>query len=421
MFRSGFFSSLVVLGARACDTQAELEAMRKAIPQLHDGRGGMDLPKSTAVNVTLLPQNKGNESPACLDGSPYGYYYVPSKTKSTKWTISISGGGWCYNEDLCLSRASTDLGSSKNWKAAGCGCMNIRDNALPSDKDPIDHDCNCIYMPYGDGASFSGYRADPWPVPNSPGSTLYFRGIKNLDATIQQAFTLGMDKATDVVLTGGSAGGLSTFLHLDRLANSLKQVAPSVKVRGAPVVGYFLDHDNVKHDSNNYTAWMKYIYHMQNLTFGSDGGLTASCGSKYPQAPHYCFMSPHMNQVIQTPFFVFNSKFDSWQLANELQVNAAHGYAGFQKDVIAYGQDFDKQFQVVTTEQQNGGFITTCICHGCPWADLILDGSNAYQHYYSWTMAKATNHYHIDMRGPNGDGALNFSSCAAFSPVGAAQ
>jgi len=47
---------------------------------------------------------------------------------------------------------------------------------------------------------------------------------------------------------------------------------------------------------------------MQNLTFGSDGGLTAACQAKHPTEPGLCFMSPHMQDVIKTPFFVFNSK-----------------------------------------------------------------------------------------------------------------
>jgi hypothetical protein len=52
-----------------------------------------------------------------------------------------------------------------------CGCMNTDDQGLVND-------CNCIYMPYGDGASFSGYRKDPWPVPGT-NKTLMFRGKLN--------------------------------------------------------------------------------------------------------------------------------------------------------------------------------------------------------------------------------------------------
>ena len=95
----------------------------------------------------------------------------------------------------------------------------------------------------GDGASFSGFRKEVWPVPG--GGNLTFRGIKNLDATIEWAIAHGLDKASEFVLTGGSAGGLSTFLHSDRVAAKVQAAAPACKkILAAPVVGYFLDHDN---------------------------------------------------------------------------------------------------------------------------------------------------------------------------------
>ena len=190
----------------------------------------------------------------------------------------------------------------------------------------MDRNCNCIHLPYSDGASFSGYRAKPWPVPGT-NETVTFRGIKNFDAVVDFAMKHGMTNATEFVLTGGSAGGLSTFLHADRVASRLKAEAPKIReIRAAPVVGYFLDHDNFKHTTGfpggpnspqwstpgtgaNYTNWMKYVYSMQNLTFGQDGGLTQACQAKHPTEPWLCFMSPHMQDVIQTPFFMFNSKY----------------------------------------------------------------------------------------------------------------
>ena len=176
------------LVVHSCDTT---EALNKDIAtpfNSHNGLGSIletvdDLQNSAPL--TLLPQNAGDKSPACLDGSPYGFYFVPSTTNSTQWTISIEGGGWCYDEDLCYSRSKTPLGTSKNWAPkAGCGCMNTDENG------PVT-DCNCIYMPYGDGASFSGYRAKPWPVPGTNNETLTFRGIKNLDATVEWALAHG--------------------------------------------------------------------------------------------------------------------------------------------------------------------------------------------------------------------------------------
>ena len=250
--------------------------------------------------------------------------------------MSPLAGGWCYDEVDCLCRAGTSLGTNTVHKPVGsCGCIN------PKEDGTMVTDCNCIHMPYSDGASFAGYVPGNVSVPGMPGKSIQMRGIKNLDGVIQFALKNGMDKATEFVLTGGSAGGLSTFLHADRFAAALPAGA---KAHAAPVVGYFLDHSNFKHTSKgpnggtpntpgwaapgsptaaNYTMWMKYVYKMQGMTFSPDGktggGLTKACQAKHPDEPWLCFMSPHMQDVIETPFFMFNSKYDAWQLGNEFQ------------------------------------------------------------------------------------------------------
>lgn len=131
---------------------------------------------------------------------------------------------------LC-SRANTSLGSSKyDPPTDSCACVN------PNEDGSTD-DCNCVHLPYSDGASFAGFRAEPWAVPNST-QKIWFRGIKNFDGVLDFALAHGMKDATEVVITGGSAGGLSTFLHADRMANRVKAEAPSVKkIRAMPVVG----------------------------------------------------------------------------------------------------------------------------------------------------------------------------------------
>ena len=131
----------------------------------------------TPAPIQFLPQDKGDESPACLDGSRYGFYFRPSATNSTKWTISINGGGWCYDEIDCACRANSSLGSSKALTPTdNCACMNPREDGS------IDPHCNCLHLPYSDGASFSGYRAKPWAVPGMA-QQLTFRGIKNFDGS----------------------------------------------------------------------------------------------------------------------------------------------------------------------------------------------------------------------------------------------
>ena len=377
-------------------------------------------------------KDAGPDAAACLDGSPFGFYFQPSTTGSKKWTISINGGGWCYDEVDCYCRSKTRLGTSTVLPETGaCVCSN------PLEDGTVDENCNCLHLPYLDGASFAGYRADPWPVPENSdmgipaNASVYFRGIKNFDAVLDFAVAHGMNAADELVVTGGSAGGLSTFLHVDRAA---ARVPKGAKVRALPVVGYFLDHDNFNHtrgglpntaewstpgEGQNYTTWMKYIYSMQNLTFGGDGGLTAACREKHPDEPHLCFMSPHMQDAIETPFFMLNSKYDAWQLGNEFQ--SKWDTAAERAGVLQYGRDFMTQLSPVyqSGETKHGGMITSCICHGCPWPVLELEGKTTYEHYADWFYGRTsgTAAMHIDRRLPNGNGTLvgpTFAMCAKF-------
>merc|ERR1712137_1061261 len=154
-----------------------------------------------------------------------------------------------------------------------------------------------------------------------------------------------------------------------------------------------------------------YVYKMQNLTAGA---LLPECLAAFPESPHYCFMSPHMQQFIQTPFFMFNSKVDAWQMANILQVPCLIGWMKPQHNctedeqaaVLEFADSFMDQFAAVAKERQNGAFITSCICHGCGWSTLTLDGKTANQHYADWHAGIATGSaaIHVDSLGPNGDG-----------------
>jgi hypothetical protein len=245
--------------------------------------------------------------------------------------------------------------------------------------------------------------------PSAPvGSTVTFRGLRNLDATLEYAFDhFGLGSATEMVVTGTSAGGLATFLHADRIANKMGR---AVRTTAAPTVGYFLDH---KHDpippppsdappdtrtadvayprGTDYPDWIKYIYNMQAVE--AAGGVSAPCLAAYPDSPHLCFMAPHLQQFVQTPFFMFNSKYDAWQLDNEAQLPCFASDRApktltcdrtEQNYTLQYGSDFLNAFEPVRSEPRNGAFITSCICHSCPWFELTLANKTSYSHYADW-------------------------------------
>ena len=78
----------------------------------HNGQGGIPWESPAlkdSADLYLLPQPDPESSPACLDGSPYGPYFRKSPTNSTKWTVSIEGGGWCYNERVGFCRAMFEI------------------------------------------------------------------------------------------------------------------------------------------------------------------------------------------------------------------------------------------------------------------------------------------------------------------------
>jgi hypothetical protein len=74
-----------------------------------------------------------------------------------------------------------------------------------------------------------------------------------------------------------------------------------------------------------------------------------------------------------------------------------------------YGADFVTALSTVRSSNKNGAFITSCICHGCPWLELKLDNRSAYELYGAWyaDAAHTSEHVHIDPSlTPNSGGEL---------------
>ena len=66
---------------------------------------------------------------------------------------------------------------------------------------------NHVFIGYCDGSSFSGRR-------DGAHDGLMYRGRPNLDAVLDSLISKGLGNAKNVVFTGGSAGGLTTYLQV---------------------------------------------------------------------------------------------------------------------------------------------------------------------------------------------------------------
>ena len=90
------------------------------IPNTDAHQNNKNLPerRSYAKNVELviLPFAV-KQGAVCLDGSPPGYYFRQGHGKgSDKWIIHFFGGAWCFDEESCLQRSKTRLGSSNFFR-----------------------------------------------------------------------------------------------------------------------------------------------------------------------------------------------------------------------------------------------------------------------------------------------------------------
>ena len=109
-------------------------------------------------------------------------------------------------------------------------------------------------------------------------------------------------------------------------------------------------------------------------------------------------------------------RFDAWQIANILQL-ATWKTKPQQNAIVEYGANFLTQFTAAAPrERGHGAFISTCICHACPFPTLRLNGKTAFEHYAAWYLGQTqgSKSMHIDTRPPNGGGELTDPLCAQF-------
>jgi hypothetical protein len=316
----------------------------------------------------------------CLDGSPPTYDVSLNKT-SSQWVLFLEGGGWCYGATVaaatadCAARGgaqwppkSGDYDSSVVTAQVGSGSADI--GGIMSSNPAINPDFytwNKVFMHYCDGSSFGGGRADPIAVTRGgkPGD-LWLRGRNNFDALVSYfSTTLGMDSATDIILSGGSAGGLAVFYNLDHFATLLP---PSVRLVGFPDAGFFMDVKGETSGKYDYRANFQGADPVWNVT-GSGGTnlkcLAANAGEKWK-----CLMAQYIAPHVETPMFVMNSDYDAWQMEHVLGAQCIPTpTSACTGDQNASLRSFRDQFAAAITagvidgKPKNGVFLDSCYVH----------------------------------------------------------
>ena len=321
--------------ASSAAAAAALLALLGAAP-----RAGAAAPLTTWVRTNLTAP--------CLDGSAAALYVKPGTgADADKVILFWEGGGWCLSLEDCLARSNTTLGSSLAYPPHTTG-YSVRDLLQP-DCAVNPRFCNyaSAYAPYCDGASRSSRAAEPVVVDGKP---LYFRGFDVLAATVD-ALLAGaggllppLSATSELVVSGSSAGGLTTLLHLDYVAGRAQGANPALRVAGVPEVGFFVDAASIWDGRHVYTEMYQRVAAFGNVSGGLPEQVNADCAAAYPAEEDrwHCFMAQYTYPHVRTPTFLLQSQVDEWQAQNILAPDldtsvAVHTYAPFVPCILHPG------------------------------------------------------------------------------------
>ena len=345
---------------------------------------------------------------ACLDGTRPAFYLWPG-AEPTKFVLFLEGGGWCFTEKDCLKRSKGGLGSSAGYHPTMADAGGIM--SANATQNPHFSNWTKAFLKYCDGSSMSGARVG---ASNASGAPLHYRGRANLDAvldTLAQHGSGGMGATTEVVLSGGSAGGLAAILHLDHVASRMPAGA---RVVGLPDAGYFADLPNTA-GAHVYRGLFQGADPVWNATAG--GGTHAACLASTPAAQQWqCLMAQYVVAKTATPLFVMNAAIDVYQVQNTLQVGCVPKTCSAEQlaQMETYRTDFvTSALAPALANPANGAWVDSCIMHeqnvyycsgGMPgrnvyncqgWQEEQVNGVTPQQAFLRWYMG-AGDHFTID-------------------------
>jgi hypothetical protein len=223
-----------------------------------------------------------------------------------------------------------------------------------------------VYLPYGDGTSQLGDVAAPVAV--APGAPpIYFRGARVLRAVIAALSAAGLSRAKEVVVSGCSAGGLSTYAHADTWAAAL----PRARVVAMADSGFFLNYNATNVPANaTYPARMLWTFANANVSGG--GLLSPACLAAHAGSEWLCMFAENLAPHLRTPLFALQSVFDSYQVGA-----IAHADPADDAAVNAYGALLRARVHeaLLGASPKHGAALDACYHHcGRFWNNISFAG-----------------------------------------------
>lgn len=176
----------------------------------------------------------------CNDGSPAMYTIRKGfGVSKSRWMVYLEGGGACANNPICTARAKgfQNLLTSKLFSDGGKK-FTLKDGIQSPDPsvNPDFYDMNTVMIHYCSSDAWTGTRLASNPNINDIPNGWHFMGHEIVKAVISDLLKKqGMDSATELILAGGSAGGVGTFNN----SSAVKSYIPtSIRYVALPNAGF---------------------------------------------------------------------------------------------------------------------------------------------------------------------------------------
>lgn len=302
----------------------------------------------------------------CNDGSPAGYYYGKGGSddsgfiiEDNTWLVFLEGGGWCWDEESCEQRKGIypHLMSSSKWgeSKALTGIFSTDPTVSPLAA------ASKVFVPY---CSSDGWVGDE--VADSSNGNRHFRGaaiVKAVFADLQRLHGLGLGgpagAGTDLFFSGCSAGARGALFNLDYIPGL---VPHGVRVRGVFDSALWIDIQPFAQSKLTSLALQteKLLEFMPNAR----NRLGQACVQAYPDEEWKCLLGEYRAPLLQHPFFLSESQYDSFQLYWALG-GRSPPYHG---DAALYAEEFRKGVRaaierVFHAPGSNGLYSTACSKH----------------------------------------------------------
>lgn len=203
----------------------------------------------------------------CRDGSPAGVS-VRLRSASKKLLIYLEGGVYCFDALTCAINPAnvneTLFNSAKTAPSVGIFDQDNRENPA--------RDWNLVYVPYCTGDAMGGTRNTPTDVPGGPAKQ-WFVGHLNVHKFLSRIVPT-FSTASDVVLTGMSAGGSSVLMNV----LLVQRAFPWLKVR-------YINDSSLPPVSK--ALFPECLQKKLRTLWGLDESLLAACGASCPNRDAY--------------------------------------------------------------------------------------------------------------------------------------